>query len=107
VELPGDLDVADIDCDTLQVVDIDGERLDHAIGCTRACEVSDLNGNGEDDLSVWLPCGAVDRAARAGGASTGDEVVLTIRGELSDGRFFAATDTVTLVGNPATTATVD
>jgi len=100
VELPGDLDAADIDCDTVQVIDIDGRRLDHSIGCTGACEISDLNGNGRDDLSVWLPCGAVDRAARAGGASTGDEVALTIRGELSDGRFFATADTVTLGAEP-------
>ncbi|HSN55051.1 MAG TPA: alpha/beta hydrolase-fold protein [Candidatus Sulfomarinibacteraceae bacterium] len=100
VELPGDLDVADIDCSTLALIDIDGARLDCPIGCTRTCEVSDVNGNGRDDLSVWLPCDRVARAAVDAGASAGDQIELTIRGELTDGRFFAAADTVTLGAEP-------
>jgi S-formylglutathione hydrolase FrmB len=100
VELPGDLDVADIDCSTLTVTGIDGNRLDCPIGCTKTCEISDLNGNGRDDLSVWLHCGRVARAAVDAGAKAGDSIELTIRGELSDGRFFAATDTVTLGAEP-------
>ncbi|HSN57650.1 MAG TPA: alpha/beta hydrolase-fold protein [Candidatus Sulfomarinibacteraceae bacterium] len=100
VELPGDLDVADIDCSTLALIDIDGTRLDCPIGCTQTCEVSDVNGNGRDDLSVWLPCDGVARAAVATGASAGDQIELTIRGELTDGRFFAAADTITLGAEP-------
>jgi S-formylglutathione hydrolase FrmB len=100
VELPGDLDVADVDCSTLALIDIDGTRLDCPIGCTRTCEVSDVNGNGRDDLSVWLPCDGVARAAVATGASAGDQIELTIRGELTDGRFFAAADTITLGAEP-------
>jgi hypothetical protein len=100
VELPGELEVADIDCSTLTLIDIDGARLDCPIGCTETCEVSDVNGNGRDDLSVWLPCGRVARAAVDAGAKAGDSIELTIRGELSDGRFFAATDTVTLGAEP-------
>lgn len=100
VELPGDLDVADIDCNTLSLIDIDGARLDCPIGCTRTCEVSDVNGNGRGDLSVWLPCDGVARAAVATGASAGDQIELTIRGELTDGRFFAAADTITLGAEP-------
>jgi len=100
VELPGELDVADIDCSTLTLIDIDGARLDSPIGCTQTCEISDVNGNGRNDLSVWLPCGRVARAAVDAGAKAGDSIELTIRGELSDGRFFAATDTVTLGAEP-------
>jgi hypothetical protein len=96
VELPGDLDVADVDCSTLALIDIDGTRLDCPIGCTRTCEVSDVNGNGRNDLSVWLPSDRMARAAVGTGAKAGDQIELTIRGELNDGRFFQATDTVTL-----------
>ena len=74
LELPGDLDVEDIDCATLALIDIDGNRLDCPIGCAAACEISDVNGNGRDDLSVWLPCDAMTRAAVAGGAVPGDQV---------------------------------
>jgi len=100
LELPGDLDAADIDCSTLELIDLDGRRLDHPIGCSAACEISDVNGNGRDDLSLWLPCNTVVRAAVAGGAVTGDQVELTVRGELEDGRFFKASDTVTLASDP-------
>jgi hypothetical protein len=107
VELPGDLEVDDIDCSTLSLVDIDGSRLDCPIGCSSACEISDVNGNGRDDLSVWLPCDATVRAAIEGGAEPGDQVELTVRGELDDGRFFAATDTVTLGSGLVAVAAVD
>jgi len=106
VELPGDLDVADIDCTTLALIDIDGNRLDCPVGCSAACEVSDVNGNGRDDLSVWLSSDRLSRVAAANGAAAGDQIELTIRGELTDGRFFQATDNVTLASGP-TTAGVD
>jgi enterochelin esterase-like enzyme len=96
VELPDGLDVADIDCSTITLVGIDGNRLDSPIGCSTSCEVSDVNGNGTNDLSVWLPCGRVARAALAGGAEAGDIIELRFRGELSDDRFFQATDSVKL-----------
>jgi len=104
VELPGDLDVEDIDCETLSLVNIDGTRLDCPIGCAAACEISDVNGNGRVDLSMWLPCDTVSKAAVTTGAAGGDQIQLTIRGELDDGRFFQAADTVTLASEPATVA---
>jgi len=107
VELPGDLDVTDIDCTTLTLIDIDGNRLDCPIGCSAACEISDVNGNGRDDLSVWLSSDRLVRAAVATGAAAGDETRLTIRGELEDGRFFQATDTVTLASEPNAVAVVE
>ena len=107
VELPGDLDVADIDCSTLTVTGIDGNRLDCPIGCTKTCEISDLNGNGLDDLSVWLPSDRVARSAVETGAKAGDLIQLSVRGELEDGRFFAATDTITLAADPYTAVAVE
>ena len=107
LELPGDLDAADIDCSTLQLVDIDGNRLACPIGCAAACEISDVNGNGRDDLSMWLPCNTTVRAAMAGGAEPGDQIELTVRGELEDGRFFNASDTVTLASDSMAVAVVD
>jgi S-formylglutathione hydrolase FrmB len=104
VELPGDLDVAEIDCSTVVLTGIDDTRLNDPIGCSAGCEISDVNGNGRDDLSVWLPCGRVARAAVATGAKAGDSIELTIRGELEDDRFFAASDSVTLAANPYSVA---
>lgn len=100
VELPGDLDVVDIDCSTLTLIDIDGGRLPSPIGCVDDCEISDINGNGRSDLSAWLPSDRMMRSATATGAKAGDTVELTIRGELADGRFFQATDTATLANVP-------
>lgn len=107
VELPGALDVADIDCTTLALIDIDGNRLDCPVGCSAACEVSDVNGNGRNDLSVWLSSDRMARAAVAAGAKAGDEIRLTIRGELDDGRFFQATDTVTLASELNAVAVIE
>ena len=107
LELPGDLDVADIDCTTLALIDIDGNRLDCPVGCSTACEVSDVNGNGRNDLSVWLSSERLAGAAVATGAAAGDEIRLNIRGELDDGRFFQATDTVTLANEPVANAVTE
>lgn len=102
IELPGDLDVSEIDCSSLTVTDINGERLDRPVGCTGSCEISDVNGNGRNDVSVWLPCDRLARAAVALGATAGDEIELGLRGELDNDRFFRATDTVVLGAAPAT-----
>jgi len=107
VELPSDLEVEDIDCSTLALIDIDGNRLACPIGCAAVCEISDINGNGRDDLSMWLPCNTTVRAAMAGGAEPGDQIELTVRGELEDGRFFKATDTVTLASGGIAVAELD
>lgn len=96
LELPGDLDATEIDCSTLELVGINGTRLDCAIDSCGSCEISDLNGNGRDDLSVWLPCSKLVRAAHHQGASAGELISLTVRGELQDGRFFQASDEVVL-----------
>ncbi len=88
-------------------IDIDGNRFDCPIGCAAACEISDVNGNGRDDLSVWLSSDRMARAAVATGAAAGDEIRLNIRGELDDGRFFQATDTVTLANEPVANAVTE
>ena len=90
LELPGDLDVADIDCSTLEVVGIDNIQPEDAIECFGPYEISDINGNGRDDVSVWLPCSSLVCEAFDAGASAFDVISLTVRGELKDGRFFQA-----------------
>ena len=100
IELPGDLDVDEIDCSSLTLIDINGERLDRPVGGIGSCEISDLNGNGRNDLSAWLRCDRITHAAFAAGAEAGDRVNLTVRGELEDDRFFAASDSVTLATGP-------
>ena len=101
IELPGDLDVDEIDCSSLTLIDINGQRLDRPVGGIGSCEISDLNGNGRNDLSAWLRCDRTARAAFAVGATAGDEIEITVRGELDNDRFFQATDTVTLAAAPA------
>jgi esterase/lipase superfamily enzyme len=100
-ELPGDLAVADIDCSSFSLFEINGDRLERPIGCTGSCEISDVNGNGRNDLSLWLPCDRMARAAVALGARAGDQIELRFRGELNNDRFFQATDAVTLGAAPA------
>jgi hypothetical protein len=100
IELPGDLDVNEIDCSSLALIEINGERLDRPVGGIGSCEISDLNGNGRNDLSAWLRCERTARAAVALGATAGDEIEITVRGELDNDRFFQATDTVTLGAVP-------
>ncbi len=108
LELPGELDVADVDCATLALIAVGEQKLSSPVPFLGAeCEIENANGNGRDDLTAWLPCTAVVEAAVAGGVSPGEQVTLTVRGELSDGRFFRASDSVTLASDPAAVFAVD
>ncbi len=100
LELPGDLDVADIDCSTLKLLSINDIETDLAIECHGPCEISDINGNDRDDLSVWLPCSRLVCAAYDEGACCFDVISLTVRGELNDGRFFRASGRFVLGADP-------
>jgi pimeloyl-ACP methyl ester carboxylesterase len=100
VELPGGLDAADVDCSTLVLDAVDGDRIARPVGCIGGCEIADVNGNGRDDLLLWLPSCDTVGAAIASGARPGDQVELTVRGELANGQFFAATDSVALASEP-------
>jgi S-formylglutathione hydrolase FrmB len=97
IELPGDLDVAEIETMTLAITQINGDDLDKPIRALVASEITDLNGNGRDDLNVWFWNPLVVRAASAMGIGEGEPFDVTIEGETSYGWFLAGTDEQTAV----------
>ncbi len=101
IELPGDLDVADIDAMTLAITQINGDDLDQPIRAKVAHEISDLNGNGRDDLTVWFSKPALVRAVTGLGIEEDEPFDVTIEGETSQGWFLAATDSQRAVNLPA------
>jgi Putative esterase len=92
IELPGDLDIADIVTTTLAITQINGSDLDHPIRALVANEISDLNGNGRDDLTVWFWNPLVVRAASAMGIENNEPFDVTIQGETTSFLFLTATD---------------
>jgi len=92
IELPGDLDVADIDTMTLAVTQINGADLDRPIRALVANEISDLNGNGRDDLTVWFWNPLLVRTVLGLGIDDNEPFDVTIEGETTYGWFLAATD---------------
>jgi len=92
IELPDDLDVADIDTMTLAITRINGDDLDRPIRALVANEISDLNGNGRDDLTVWFWKPLLLRRLSDIGIEEHEPFDVTIEGETTDGWFLAATD---------------
>ncbi len=104
IELPGDLDVADIDTMTLAITEINGEELAKPLRALVAHDISDVNGNGRDDLTFWFwkPC--LLRLLSGLGIADGEPFNVTIEGETADEWFFAATDEQTAVNLKAAEA---
>jgi pimeloyl-ACP methyl ester carboxylesterase len=92
IELPGDLDVADIDTSTLAITQVNGEDLDTPMQPLLATDISDVNGNGRDDLTIWFWKPTVLHVLDGLGITNGEEFDLTIEGETTDLLFLAATD---------------
>jgi len=92
IELPGDLDVADINTSTLAITQINGDDLERPLRALVASEISDLNGNGRDDLTVWFWKPSLLRIVSRLGIEDGDPFDVTIEGETNDELFLAATD---------------
>ena len=95
IELPGDLDVADIDTTTLAITKINGEDLEQplpALLIHGGRDVSDVNGNGHDDLTVWFCKSSLLRVISDLGIADHEPFDVTIEGETTDGWFLAATD---------------
>jgi hypothetical protein len=92
IELPGDLDVADIDTSTLAITQINGEDLDAPLRPMLATDISDVNGNGRDDLTIWFWKPTMLRMLDKLGIADGEDFDLTIEGETNDLLFLAATD---------------
>jgi hypothetical protein len=92
IELPGDLDVADIDTATLAITQINGEDLDEPLYALVAHDVSDVNGNGRDDLTVWFWKPSLLRLLSELDIGDHEPFDVTVEGETSQGWFLAATD---------------
>ena len=92
IELPGDLDVADIDVSTLAITQVNGEDLDAPLQPLLATDISDVNGNGRDDLTIWFWKPTMLRMLDDLGIEEGEAFDLTIEGETTDLLFLAATD---------------
>ena len=92
IELPGDLDVADIDTTTLAITQINGEDLDEPLYALVAHDTSDVNGNGRDDLTIWFWKPALLRLLSELGIADHEPFDVTVEGETVDEWFLAATD---------------
>jgi S-formylglutathione hydrolase FrmB len=92
IELPGDLDVADIDTSTLAITQVNGEDLDAPLMPLLATDISDVNGNGRDDLTIWFWKPTMLHVLDGLGITNGEAFDLTIEGETVDEWFLAATD---------------
>jgi len=104
IELPGDLDVANIDTMTLAITQVNGEDLAKPLRALVATDISDVNGNGRDDLTVWFwkPC--LLRLLSGLGIADGAPFDVTVEGETTDELFFAASDEQTAVNLKAAQA---
>ena len=92
IELPGDLEVTDIDTMTLAITQINGEDLDKPIRAFVAHSISDVNGNGRDDLTVWFWKPLLLHRLDDLGIADNEPFAVTVEGETNDEWFFAATD---------------
>jgi S-formylglutathione hydrolase FrmB len=104
IELPGDLDVAEIDTATLAITQINGEDLDEPLRALVASDISDLNGNGRDDLTIWFWKPSLLRLLADLGIADHEIFDVTVEGETVDEWFFAATDSQRAVNLPAAAA---
>jgi S-formylglutathione hydrolase FrmB len=97
IELPGDLEAEEIDASTLKIIEVDGVRLDHPIRAFATHDISDVNGNGRDDLTVWFDKRPLLRTLMAMGIGDLQPFEITIAGELDSGWFLTATDSQQVV----------
>ena len=104
IEMPGDLDVADIVTNTLAITQINGDDLEQPLRALVAHDVSDLNGNGRDDLTVWFWKPSLLRTVAALGIEEHEPFDVTIEGETVEGWFLAATDSQRAVNMRAVNA---
>jgi hypothetical protein len=101
IEMPGDLDVADIKTATLAITRINGGDLAKPLRAFVASEISDVNGNGRDDLTVWFWKPSLLRTVSGLGIDNNEPFDVTIEGETAQGWFLAATDEQRAVNLPA------
>jgi pimeloyl-ACP methyl ester carboxylesterase len=104
LELPGDLDVAAIDTATLAITQINGEDIEQPLRALVASEITDLNGNGRDDLTIWFWKPSLLRLLADLGIADHETFDVTVEGETVEGWSLAATDSQRAVNLPAAAA---
>ena len=94
IELPGDLDATSIDPGTLAITEIDGVELDEPIPAVGVSEITDLNGNGHNDLNVLFDKRPVLAALTALEIPSRYSFTVTVEGKTDGGWFLAANDSL-------------
>lgn len=94
LELPGDLEAELFDLDTIAITAIGGVELDEPLRPLTSHDLSDVNGNGQSDLTIWFAKWPLRTAMQDAGVDPPGEVVITLRGETTNELFWEATETL-------------
>jgi hypothetical protein len=98
IGLPEDFDVADIDVSTLEITKLNGAVLPTPIEAKKKpTGIHDHDGDGEPDLMVKFDRSELISAIRDLGIGDGDDLEITLNGELFDGSPFAGSDTILVI----------
>jgi len=90
VELPGDIDPAEIDAASVAVTAVNGAKLALCVGCTGSLLTGDGDGDGVDDATVEIPVQKLLRALVNSDVREFGTATVTVRGVLNDDRCFEA-----------------
>ena len=94
LELPGDLEAELIAFDTIEITEINGVKLATALRPLVSHALSDVNGNGQQDLTIWFSAWGLAGAMRDVGVDVPSNVDVVVRGETTAGLFWEGTETL-------------
>ncbi len=94
LELPGDLEAELIAFDTIEITEINGVELASALRPLVSHALSDVNGNGQQDLTIWFSAHQLAGAMRDVGVDVPSNVDVVLRGETTDELFWEGTETL-------------
>jgi hypothetical protein len=94
LELPGDLEAELIALDTIEITEINGVELATALRPLVSHALSDVNGNGQQDLTIWFSAHRLAQAIAEVGVDVPSNVDVVLRGETTDELFWEGTETL-------------
>ncbi len=94
IELEEGYSVQDIDESTVAITEIDGTELDPPLYCEGPFAIGDYNENGITDLMVKFDRQALIAILQDMGYDDGEEVELSVTGELTTGKTFEGSDSI-------------
>lgn len=97
IELPSDHSVEDINTSTVAITRIDGDDLDPLLYREGPTGIGDYDDDGTSDLMVKFSRQELISVLKDMGVDDGDEVELTVGGELTDGKPFEGSDTIEVI----------